>query len=315
MRVALLGMGLIGGSIARALAAETNRDEPLGDGSAWEVSAWTPDGRGPRAAVAAGTIRAAAASIGEAVDGAELVILAAPPLACMELVGALAGPGRLAAGALVTDVASTKTAIVERAGKLGVRFVGGHPMAGTHRTGFDAADAGLFVGRPWVITSPLTADGADVVVRLARACGANPIAMTPAEHDAAVAAISHLPLVVAAAIVEAVVGEGPGPVRDDWPAARALAATGWASATRLARGDVSMATGIAATNGAAIANRLRDLEAVIAGWRRELEAGDGAAIEARFAAARARLEASDEAAGAGRVRDDDGTRDPGAAGR
>ena len=81
MRVALLGMGLIGGSIARALAAETNRDEPLGDGSAWEVSAWTPDGRGPRAAVAVGTIRAAASSMGEAVDGAELVILAAPPLA------------------------------------------------------------------------------------------------------------------------------------------------------------------------------------------------------------------------------------------
>ena len=310
MRIAFLGLGLIGGSIARALAADATRDEPLGDGTAWELTAWTPDGHGPRAALAAGVIGLAATTIAEAVEGADLVVLAAPPLACMDLLDALAGRGRLAPGAFVTDVASTKTEIADRAAALDIPFVGGHPMAGLEKTGFDAADAGLFIGRPWVITEPVFAasprvsasrEGVEVVARLARACGANPIFMTPADHDAAVAGISHLPLIVAAALVEAVVGPAGGADRVDWPAAQALSATGWASVTRLARGDVAMATGIAATNGAAIANRLRDLEAVITAWRSDLETGDRATIEARFAAARARLEASDQRRLAGRA--------------
>ena len=295
MRIAFLGLGLIGGSIARAMAADSVRDEPLGDGGPWELTAWTPDGHGPRAALAAGVIAAAAGSAAEAIEGADLVVLAAPPLDCLGLLDGLAGHGGLAAGAFVTDVASTKTEIVARAAALGVPFIGGHPMAGLEKSGFAAADPGLFLGRPWVVTATdSTPDaGIELVVRLARSTGADPIVMTPAEHDAAVAGISHLPLIVAAALVESVVGPAGGADRPDWPAARALSATGWASMTRLARGDVSMATGIAATNGAAIAERLRDLEAVIAAWRADLEHGDRATMESRFTAARATLVASE----------------------
>ena len=288
MRVALLGFGLIGGSIARALRAS---------GTGWSVAAWTPTSSGPLAALADGTIDAATATIEETLDGADLVVLAAPPLACLDLLGRLGGSlrDRLADDAVVTDVASTKGRLLDLAGKRGLRFVGGHPMAGRETSGWEASTEDLFVDRPWVI---VPADLRDVaarerVERLARACWAEPLLMTAAEHDAAVAAVSHLPLVVAAALVEAVAGSTDGPARPDWPAAATLAASGWQGATRLARGDVEMGAGIIATNAPAIAARLRDLRTVIDAWLAQLERGDGpdpAALAARLAAARRRLE-------------------------
>jgi prephenate dehydrogenase len=120
--------------------------------------------------------------------------------------------------------------------------------------------------------------------------------MTAAEHDAAVAAISHLPLVAAAALVEAVAG-GPGEgTPPGWPAAAALAASGWAGATRLARGDAAMGGGIAATNAGPLAAGVRALRDRLDEWLLVLEAdaGDGLPDEGllreRFAAARRRLE-------------------------
>ena len=288
MRIGVLGFGLIGGSIARALRASD-------DG--WSIAAWTPTGRGPWAALAAGTIDAAPGTVEGAVDGADLVVLAAPPLACLELLGRLGGPlrDRLADGAVVTDVASTKGRVLDVAASSGLRFVGGHPMAGRETSGWEASTAALFVGRPWVIVpaDPSDREATERVERLARACGAEPVLMTAADHDAAVAAVSHLPLVVAAALVEAVAGSTDGPARVDWPAAAALAASGWQGATRLARGDIEMGTGIVATNAPAIAARLRDLRTVIDAWLAELERPDGpdsTALAARLTAARHRLE-------------------------
>ena len=123
---------------------------------------------------------------------------------------------------------------------------------------------------------------------LATACGARVVRMAADEHDRLVAAISHLPLVLSAALVEAVAGPIGDP-RPDWPAAEALAAGGWASMTRLARGDVEMGAGIAATNAAEIAARLRDVRAVIDGWLADLDGEGGAdadAIRQRLASAR-----------------------------
>jgi prephenate dehydrogenase len=131
---------------------------------------------------------------------------------------------------------------------------------------------------------------------LARACGATPIRMSAGEHDAAAAAISHLPLVVSAALVEAVVGAGDEPDLPAWPAAARLAATGWQGMTRLARGDPAMGAGILATNAAPVAARLRDLGAVIDAWIADLERAGGpdeSALRERLAAARRRLEAGD----------------------
>ncbi len=294
MRLALLGLGLIGGSIARAL-----RHEP---GGSFEVVAWSPSGVGPRAALAEGVIREAPGRIEDALDGADLVVLAAPPLECLRSLEALAGPlrSRLSAGAVVTDVASTKATIVARADALRLPFVGGHPMAGRESSGFGASRADLFVGRPWVVVPGSTARMHEVerVERLARSCGASPVRLTASDHDAAAAAISHLPLVVAAGLVEAIVGAADRPDRTDWPLARDLAATGWRDMTRLAHGDPTVAAGIAATNGPAIASRLRDLRAVLDEWLVALEAESGpdaVVLTERFRAARVRLEPHDGA--------------------
>jgi prephenate dehydrogenase len=285
VRIAILGFGLIGGSIARALRAP-NAATALG--GALELVAWSRRPDGPRAAVDAGILDTAAVDRSAAIEGAELVVLAAPPLACLALVHELAGPmcEALDRDATVTDVASTKATIVATADALGVRFVGGHPMAGREASGFDAASADLFVDRPWVICAGAHAVGVDIarVEALARACGARPSPMDSTIHDRATAAVSHVPLILAAALVEAMAGD---PI---WPEAEQLAAGGWRSMTRLARGDPAMGAGIAATNGAAIAAGLAEVRAAIDDWIAALDGEpDPAALEGRLRAARERL--------------------------
>jgi prephenate dehydrogenase len=116
--------------------------------------------------------------------------------------------------------------------------------------------------------------------------------MAADEHDAAVAAISHLPLVVAAALVDAVAGDADR-ARAGWPVAAELAASGWRDMTRLARGDVEMGSGIVTTNASSIAARIRDLVEVLEGWLADLERDGGPdadAVSMRLRAARDRLE-------------------------
>jgi len=257
----MLGLGLVGGSVARAAVR-----------AGMDVRAWTPSGAGTRPAAADG-IEPAATLLAALVD-ADLVVVAAPPLAALELVdelGALAAHA-LPAGAVVTDVVSTKVAIVERARAAGLRFVGGHPLAGRETSGYAASDPDLVRDRPWVIVPPEPADDdAEArVAALAAACGARTIRMSAADHDRAVATISHLPLLLSAALAETAAA-GP-----DWTAARALAAGGWASMTRLARGDPEMGAGILATNAAEVADRLRALAATLDGWSADLAGPDAA---------------------------------------
>ena len=320
MRIAFLGLGLIGGSIARAVRAGGIPGTPSGatpSGATTRLAAWTETGAGPKAALAAGMIDEVAATPGAAIEGADLVVLATPPLACVALLSRLGRDGdlhaSLAPGATVTDVASTKAAVLAAARRAGVPFVGGHPMAGRETSGFEASDADLFRDRPWVVTEAVNGGDPERVRALARACGARTVELDAATHDRLVAAISHLPLLAAVALVEAVAG-GAGAVAGgaaaipgganavaaggddaaaDWPAAASLAASGWRDATRLARGDVTMGTEIAVTNAPAIAGRLRDLRAAIDAWIEILEAPggpDATTIRSRLAAARRRLE-------------------------
>jgi len=290
MHVAFLGFGLIAGSIARAVRANPVTID-------WTLAAWSPSGDGPRHALHAGIVDRAPEEAEAVLEGADLVVLAAPATDCLELVERLAGPWRpsVPPDALVTDVASTKAMIVGRADRAGLRFVGGHPMAGRETTGFDAAEADLFVDRPWIIVPGALATAADRerVADLARACSARPIELDAVAHDRAVAGISHLPLLLAVALVEAVAGRGDA-VADDWPELRDLAAGGWRDMTRLARGEPGMGAGIVVTNAPALAERVRDVRSVLDGWLEELERGDGpdeAAVAARLAAARALLDA------------------------
>ena len=284
-RIAFLGLGLIGGSIAMAVRA---------GGAPVELAAWSPSGRGPDEARRRGLVDVVTAGPEACVDGADLVLLAGPPLAVLGALGQLSGSlGRAVASATLTDVASTKVAILLRANQAGSRFVGGHPMAGSDASGLGAGRADLFVGRPWVVV-PGDAASADDIARveaLAGMTGAIPIRMTAEAHDAAVATVSHLPLVVAAALVEAMAAT------EAWPEARALAASGWRDMSRLARGDPEMGAGILATNADEVARRLRELRSALDDWLTMLErAGvDGAhagPLRDRLAAARAALEAT-----------------------
>jgi prephenate dehydrogenase len=288
--VAFLGFGLIGGSIARALRG-------AGGPADLRLVAWTPSGAGPNRAVAEGILDASASSVVEAVGGADLIVLAAPPLDCLALLDELGGPGRpaLVPGVTITDVASTKTAIVARAATLGLPFVGGHPMAGRETAGYGAATGDLFTDRPWVLVRAEDATDRDLeaVEGLVVACGARPIEMDAATHDAAVAGTSHLPLILATALVEAVASANDGPDRMDRTFMPQLTAGGWRDMTRLARGDIAMGTGIIVTNGPALAARIRDLRAVLDGWLAELErpgGPDAVAVADRLRAARERLE-------------------------
>ena len=168
-----------------------------------------------------------------------------------------------------------------------------------------AASPTLFVDRPWVVVSDGDPVAVERVEALARAVGARPVRMTATAHDQAVAAISHLPLLVAAALVGSVAGTPPT-TRPDWPDARALASSGWRDTTRLARGDVAMGAGIMATNHHALAARTRDLIAVLEAWVDELEREGGPdpdAIRSRLAAARTVLSDADAVLEAERAAD------------
>ncbi len=297
MQIAFLGFGLIGGSIARAVRANPESKD-------WTMAAWSPSGKGPRAAVEDGVIDVAGAKAEAVLREADLIVLGGPATSCLPLIDRLAGKWRtvIRPDAIVTDVASTKRAIVERADAAGLWFVGGHPMAGTENVGYEASDADLFVDRPWVVVPGALAGESDIerVTDLAAACRAVVIQMDAAVHDRAVAAISHLPLIVSAALVEAVAirpgnAASRAAARAEWPIAAGLAAGGWRDATRLALGDPAMGAAIAVTNAAELGARLRDMRAVLDAWQAELDRPDGpdekGAI-ARLAATRSILEKS-----------------------
>lgn len=275
-RLAILGFGLVGGSIAKALAARRP--------GAWTVTAWSRGSEGPDAALEAGLIDSVAADPLVAATEADLILLAASPRANVALVGRV-GPTVAAAGGVLTDVTSVQSPMaVAAASVAGLRMVGGHPMGGREQAGYGASDADLFLDRPWVILpgSLATPDDVDLVERLADDCGARPIRLEPAAHDAAVALISHLPLVVASALVEAV-SEAPG-----WPLARTLAAQGWRDTTRVARGDPALGAGMLALNAANVAEALRQQRAVLDAWQVRLDAlaaanSDGPEIDALLA--------------------------------
>jgi prephenate dehydrogenase len=213
--VAVIGLGLVGGSLARALTAAgyrvTGIDWPLVVRRALATRA-----------IAVGRTRA------EAAAACEVVLLAAPPATNLRLLRRLAKLAR--PGLVVSDVSSVKGEIAREARRLRLRgFVGGHPMAGSEKRGFAASSARLFTGRPWWIVPGRDARATRVVRALVRATGARPITIGPATHDRAMAFLSHAPQVVSWAILDA--------ARHDPVARRQLrrAGPGFRDMTRLAR--------------------------------------------------------------------------------
>ena len=197
-RVGIVGLGLIGGSIA------------LGIRSAWPAVRVIGVDR-PEVADAAARRGIIDDQRGAALDlrDADLIVLATPVAAIVDLVRELGGAG---VTTTVTDVGSTKRRVMTAARTAGlVNFVAGHPMAGAARGGLDAARDGLFAGRPWFLTAAAGASsGARArVERLVHALGARAIATDPDEHDRVMAYVSHLPQLLAVALMAAA-GESVG---------------------------------------------------------------------------------------------------------
>ena len=190
MRLAVLGVGLIGGSLG--LAAR----ERLGA----EVTGWDRDPGVADRAVARGAIDAGAATLAEAVAGAEVVVVAAPVGALPEAVGAALAAA--APDAVVTDVGSVKHPVVAAHGG-DERFIGGHPLAGAEVAGVEHARADLFDDATWYLTPTRSAQGVlfERLHRLLTAIGARPQAIDADVHDRVLAAVSHLPHVLANVLV------------------------------------------------------------------------------------------------------------------
>jgi prephenate dehydrogenase len=271
-RAALLGTGMIGGSLALALKQAGRVRRLVGYDRSEEAL-----GR----ARELGVVDETAAGPAEAVRGADLVLLAAPVGATAALCEAMA-PG-LGPDALVTDVGSTKAAVleaVERALPFPERFVGAHPIAGTERSGPEAANAALFRGRRCLVTPSASTRPAAVeeCAALWEAVGARVSLVGAREHDEALAWVSHLPHAVAFALAAAV-GEAP--------AAEGLSGGGFVDTTRIAASDPVMWRDIFLSNRAAVLATLERLDEELGRLRRAVAAGDGAAIEALIARARA----------------------------
>lgn len=246
MRTAVVGLGLIGGSLLRALAAAGH-----------EVIGFDADPATREAARAAGF--RVAGSVAAAASGAELAVLAVPLPVLPQVVAELAGTD-----GLVTDVTSVKGPVRDLMARHGVRrFVGGHPMAGKETSGFAASDPDLFAGCAWVLC--LEPDGTDpdagpqprgtdlgdwlTLARLFTGLGARVVPATAAEHDTAVAKISHVPHLFAAVLAEQ--------IRTD-PLAGALAAGSFRDGTRVAATRAELTAAMCGGNWGEVSRQLRD---------------------------------------------------------
>ncbi len=272
-RVAILGTGLIGASIGLALKVVRPQThitgyDASGDNLRRAQSVKAIDRRG---------------SLRDALADAELVIVSTPVGSMKALFEEMAS--LLPVEALVMDTGSTKAQVLRWATDLlpsGVRFIGGHPMAGKTETGPDAADAKLFQGAVWCLAPLPTAprDAIDEAVRLVESLGASPYFLDPDEHDGLVASVSHLPYLMSIALIAHLGRE------KSWRETASLAAGGFAYTTHLSDSDPQMFADIMRTNRDNVARRL-DLYIDELTLLRDAIAGDSADLKNQFTRARA----------------------------
>jgi prephenate dehydrogenase len=270
VRVAVLGVGLIGGSIG--LAAKRRLDA--------EVSGFDPDPEVLSRATASGALDASAPSVAEAVAGADVVFCAAPVGALPELVAeALAAGGEAA----VTDVGSTKRELIAGLPDAGAeRFIGGHPLAGAETSGVENARAELFEGARWYLTPTERSSGMlyDRLQRTIADLGARPQAIDAETHDRVMATVSHLPHVLANVLVQeaaAALAEESERLPEVGPSFR--------DTTRVAGANPSIWADIFATNREAVAREIDAVADRLGEAAQLIRAGDPDAVRAWHRAA------------------------------
>ena len=242
--IAILGPGLLGGSMALALRAASKEVH---------IRLWGRRQAAVDDVQARGLADFASTDVRETCRGADLVVLCTPVETMADLAKEIAA-AQLADGCVITDVGSVKAPVVAALESIftsgSAQFVGSHPMAGSERAGIEAARAGLFQNATAIITPTLfSSDHALAVLRsFWQSLGSRILEMSPEEHDRKIARISHLPHLMAAAVTLAA-------LQDD-PSAAECVGSGFRDATRIAAGDPDLWTGIVLQNRAEIVDAL-----------------------------------------------------------
>lgn len=277
MNVALIGVGLIGGSAVAAWRAA---------GDATHVVGYDRDDAAAERGRVQGVIDVAARTIADAVAGADVVLVAVPVLAMRDVFAQVAQ--HAPANALVTDVGSTKTSVMDAARTVFHadrlrRFVPGHPIAGRELPGVEHADPQLFRGK-LVITTPSAETMPDAVAgveTLWQRAGARVARMDCVEHDRIFAAVSHLPHLLAFALVASIASESDGDRKMQF------AGAGFRDFTRIAASSPAMWRDVCVANRDALGQELARYRALLETLQQAIAAGDAATLEQTFAVASA----------------------------
>lgn len=274
-RVAVIGVGLIGGSFALALKQAKACAHVVGVGR---------DPANLKLALERGVIDSIGSDVASVAADADLVIVTTPVAQFPKIFSQISK--KLKPAALITDGGSTKRDVVEAArkalkGKIG-QFVPAHPITGAENSGAAAASAELFRGRRVVLT-PLPENSEDTIEKIHRAwstCGARTVRMSPEEHDSVLAAVSHLPHLLAFALVHEVAG------RENCAELFSFAAGGFRDFTRIASSNPEMWRDICVANADRLAAELAGFSNKLTEIRKLLESRNAAALEKLFAEAR-----------------------------
>ncbi len=271
-KITIFGVGLIGGSFALALKKEN---------AAVRVTGVGRTATSLQRAKELGIIDVASTSVKSAVADADLILIAAPVAQTESILASI--KAHLQPGTVVTDAGSTKSDVVEAARKaLGEKinqFVPGHPIAGREQNGPDAAIVDLYVGKKAVLT-PLPENAEEDVARVAaawRQCGAIIHRLAPQEHDRVFAAVSHLPHLLAYALVDEIAGKPHADLLFQY------AASGFRDFTRIAGSSPEMWRDISLANQAALLAELDAYMGQLAELRELLAQRNGAALETVYA--------------------------------
>lgn len=272
MKIAIIGLGLIGGSVGKGIRQSGDQDiRIIGIPRRTE----TID-----LAIKMGAIDEGTTDLAIGVKDADIVFICTPISLVIPTLKQIAP--HLKAGAIVTDVGSSKEQIVGQAEKImakGTFFVGGHPMAGKEQVKLEAADARLFLGKTWILTptaktSPKAVLAISDIINL---LGGKIMKMDPKTHDLVVAGISHMPLAVAAALVNSIADE-----KKNKDKMKKCASSGFRDTTRIASGDPQLGVDMFTTNKKAVLKMLSAFKKSLNRLEKSIKAGKPKAIESEM---------------------------------
>jgi prephenate dehydrogenase len=279
IKVSIIGIGLIGGSISLCIKKKHGTE-------VW-IKGFDQDASQLRLAESLGVIDQGSPTIDEALVDSDVIFLCTPVQALCELLQRVMLSTQLKSGAIITDVGSTKEEIVRTSegvshSSKGI-FIGGHPMAGSHKSGVEAANERLFENAYYVLTPSehIDSEKLKVLEELLDSTHANIVQMSPAEHDKIVGAISHFPHLIASSLVEHVNIYNE---ENDWYLR--LAAGGFRDITRIASSNPRMWRDITLSNKHHLLDQMKDWQQRMGKLIDLLASGDGGQIEEFFSHAK-----------------------------